>query len=216
MGMVCCYYETCVARTLPSASSGQALSANSIHENRYQSALSLAIINLPCPPPVAHTFYPIPDSHLRRNSMKAKLAILLAASLLAAAPFVSAQDATPTDKPAGDNAMKRAADKTGHDTKVAADKTGHATKVAAKDTAKGTEKAADKTGHETKVVAKDTGKDTKKAADKTGHETKVAAKDTAKGTEKVAKKTGSGIKKGTEATGHEMKKAGEKTEDAVK
>ena len=53
-------------------------------------------------------------------------------------------------------------------TEKAADKTGHATKVAAKDTAKGTEKAADKTGHETKVVAKDTAKGTEKVAEKTG------------------------------------------------
>ena len=68
--------------------------------------------------------------------MKITLNLVLATALLAAVPAALAQDVAT-------------------DTKKAADKTGHATKVAAKDTAKGTEKAADKTGHETKVVAKD-------------------------------------------------------------
>jgi hypothetical protein len=77
------------------------------------------------------------------------------AALLAMAAFCSAQDDA-----------KKAADDTGHATKVAAKDTAHATKVAAKDTGKATETAGKDTGKGVAKGAKAVGHGVKKGAEK--------------------------------------------------
>jgi hypothetical protein len=90
----------------------------------------------------------------------------------------------------GGTAEKR----TGPATEKAADKTGHETKVVAKDTAKGTEKVAGKTGRETKVAAKDAAKGTEKAAKNTGSSLKKGTKATGHEMKKAGEKTEGAVK----------------------
>ena len=95
----------------------------------------------------------VPDNASQQEGfMNSRLKTVLALALLSTVPVLFAQDAA-TDVKKG--------------TEKAADTTGHDTKVAAKDTAKGTEKVAKKTGSGIKKATKATGHEVKKAGEKT-------------------------------------------------